>query len=350
MSIRCSSCVYGGMSMAVNPPTQPLMRYLLWATAATLGISGAAAALASAVSGFLVYQYAHARGQWGTDEPPDGVAEDVSFPAAPSAGSTVRLSGWFFQALGGGPGRGSAVVLCHGIGTGRRECLSIALRFSTAGYQVLCFDFRAHGMSDGQFSSVGLHETNDVIGAVQYLKQRPEVDPTRIGVVGFSMGAVATIQAAAQCADIAAVVADSAYASFLEAVRYSFRVVSRLPHFPIAPIAMLWAKWMVHVDPSHLRPVDVIARIAPRPILVTHGTLDEIVPLRHAYALFKAAEEPKELWIVPGARHVEARDQDPDGYFERIEHFLRQALSPSVRGAGLQAVYEAQPSATSVRP
>ena len=215
-------------------------------------------------------------------------------------------------------------MLCHGIGTGRRECLPIALRFSAAGYNVLCFDFRAHGMSDGQFSSVGLHETNDVIGAVQYLKQRPEVDPKRIGVVGFSMGAVATIQAAAQCADIAAVVADSAYASFLEAVRYSFRVVARLPHFPIAPVAMHWAKWMVHVDPSELRPVDVIGRISPRPILVTHGTLDEIVPLRHAYTLFKAAEEPKELWIVPGAHHVEARDQDPDGYFERIE-----ALSPS---------------------
>jgi len=325
------------------------MRYALWAMAAALGVSGAAAALVSAISGFLVYQYARARGQWGTDEPPDGRAEEVSFSSAPSAESTVRLSGWFFAALDRGSEPAPTILMCHGIGTGRRECLPIALRFSTAGYNVLCFDFRAHGMSDGQFSSVGLHETNDVIGAVQYLKQRPEVDPTRIGVVGFSMGAVATIQAAAQCADIAAVVADSAYASFLEAVRYSFRVVARLPHFPIAPIAMHWAKWIVHVDPSHLRPVDVIGRIAPRPILVTHGTLDEIVPLRHAHILFKAAEEPKELWIVPGARHVEARDQDPDGYFERIERFLRQALTPAGLGSRAHSVYEAQPSATSVR-
>jgi fermentation-respiration switch protein FrsA (DUF1100 family) len=280
-----------------------------------------------------VYQYARARGQWGTDEPPEGMAEDISFT---SAIDNVGISGWFFNAHAAGPA--PAVVLCHGIGTGRRECLPIALRFSAAGYNVLCFDFRAHGRSAGQFSSVGLHETNDVIGAVQYLKQRPEVDPKRIGVVGFSMGAVATIQAAAQCADIAAVVADSAYASFLEAVRYSFRLVARLPHFPIAPIAMHWARWIVHVDPSHLRPVDVIGRIAPRPILVTHGTLDEIVPLRHAYTLFKAAEEPKELWIVQGARHVEARDQDPDGYFERIEHFLSQALvTPAVHAVGTRA-------------
>ncbi|MDQ6669827.1 MAG: alpha/beta fold hydrolase [Chloroflexota bacterium] len=331
----------GTSTHATPGPAQPVVRYLLWGTAATLGVSGAAAALISAVSGFLVYQYARARGQWGTDEPPEGLAEDVKFA---SAQDNMRLSGWFFKALGGGPA--PAVVLCHGIGTGRRECLPMALRFSAAGYNVLCFDFRAHGMSDGQFSSVGLHETDDVIGAVEYLKQRPEVDARRIGVVGFSMGAVATIQAAARCHDIAAVVADSAYASFLEAVRYSFRLVSRLPHFPVAPIAMRWAKWMVHVDPGLLRPVDVIGRITPRPILLTHGTLDEIVPVRHAYTLFKAAEEPKELWVVPEARHVEARDLDPQGYFERIERFLHQALSPSGLVASAPAA-QAQSSATS---
>jgi uncharacterized protein len=327
MSMAVDTRRAGAGTFSTPNPAQPLMRYVLLATAAALGVSGAAAALVSAVSGFLVYQYARARGQWGTDEPPHGRAEDVRFT---STFDNVRISGWFFRALDSGSNPAPAIVLCHGIGTGRRECLPIALRFSGAGYNVLCFDFRAHGMSDGQFSSVGLHETNDVIGAVQYLKQRPEVDPKRIGVVGFSMGAVATIQAAAQCTDIAAVVADSAYASFLEAVRYSFRVVVRLPHFPIAPIAMHWAKWIVHVDPSHLRPVDVIGRIAPRPILLMHGTLDEIVPLHHAYSLFQAAEEPKELWIIPGAHHVEARDQDPDGYFERVERFLGQALSLAV--------------------
>jgi fermentation-respiration switch protein FrsA (DUF1100 family) len=219
------------------------------------------------------------------------------------------------------------VVLCHGVWTGRRECLPLALRFREAGYNVLCFDFRAHGLSDGRFTSVGHHETNDVVGAVHYLKQRPEVDPARIGVVGFSMGGAATIQAAARCQDIAAIVADSAYASFVDAARYSFRLVTRVPHFPIAPIAMRWAKWMMNVDATQLRPVDVIGRISPRPVMLTHGVLDEIVPVRHAYTLFKAAEEPKDLWVVPGAHHVGARDNDPDAYFLRIERFLSRALS-----------------------
>lgn len=308
---------------ATPTPPQSILRVALWATAATLGVSGAATAAVGMIAGLLVYQYARARGQWGTDEPPDGMAEEVSFA---SAEDNVRISGWFFSA--GGQEPAPTILLCHGIWTGRRECLPMALRFAVAGYNVLCFDFRAHGLSDGRFTSVGHHETNDVLGAVEYLLQRPEVDPERIGVIGFSMGAAAAIQAAARSRHIAAVVADSAYANFLDAARYSFRLVTRVPHFPLASIAMHWAKWIVHVDASRLRPVDVIGQISPRPVLITHGGLDEIVPVRHAHTLFKAADEPKELWVVPEAHHVGARDIDPDGYFEKIERFLRLALTP----------------------
>jgi fermentation-respiration switch protein FrsA (DUF1100 family) len=284
------------------------------------------------LSGFLVYQYARARGIWGTDEPPEGAAEEVTFP---SAEDNTRISGWFFRAAGANAeSPAPAVVLCHGIWTGRRECLPLALRFRDAGYNVLCFDFRAHGLSDGRFISVGHLETNDVLGAVQYVGERPEVDGGRIGVIGFSMGAAATIQAAARCPAIAAVVADSAYASFVDAARYSFRVVTRMPHSPIlSQMAMQWAKWIVHVDAMQLRPVDVIGRISPRPVMLIHGDLDEIVPVGHASLLFKAAEEPKELWIAADAHHVGARDHDPDGYFLRVERFLSGALNPA--GAAL---------------
>jgi fermentation-respiration switch protein FrsA (DUF1100 family) len=102
----------------------------------------------------------------------------------------------------------------------------------------------------------------------------------------------------------------------------------------MAPLAIAWARWLVHVDAHELRPVDVVGRIAPRPLLITHGADDEIVPVRHAYTLFKAAEEPKDLWIVPGAHHVGARDTDPEAYFERVEAFLRDALEvPSLQAA-----------------
>ena len=310
-------------AQAAGNPAQSLWRYALLATAATLGVSGAVTAAVSMAAGFLVYQYARARGQWGSDEPPEGLAKEVTFP---SHDDGIRISGWFFKAdVTPAP----AVILCHGIWTGRRECLPLALRFRAAGYNVLAFDFRAHGLSDGKFTSVGHHETNDVLGAVDYVKTCDEVDPHRIGVIGFSMGAAASIQAAARCEDIAALVADSAYATFLDAAKYSFRLVTRVPHFPLAPLAMQWGKWIVNVDAAQLRPIDVIGRIAPRPVMIAHGALDEIVPVRHAHTLFKAAGEPKELWVEATAHHVGARDTDPDGYFARVEEFLAGALSPT---------------------
>jgi fermentation-respiration switch protein FrsA (DUF1100 family) len=303
----------------------PLWRYAFWATAATLGVSGAATAAISMLAGLLVYTYARPRGQWGTDEPPEGLAQEISFP---SAADSIRLSGWFFSAADATPeAPAPVVILCHGIWTGRRECLPLALRFQAAGYNVLTFDFRAHGLSDGRFTSVGHHETNDVLGAIEYVKNRVEVDTARIGVIGFSMGAAAAVQAAARNDDIVALVADSGYAAFLDAARHSFRVVTRVPHFPIAPMAMRWAKWMVNVDASQLRPIDVIGRVSPRPLLIAHGGQDEIVPVQHAHSLFKAAGEPKELWIEPGAHHVGARDSDTDGYFVRVERFFSAAFN-----------------------
>src|SRR5690349_12764341 len=119
----------------------PLLRYALWATFATLGVSGACAAIVSGVSAFLVYQYARARGIWGTGEPPAGAAEEVTFQ---SVEDELNISGWFFASRTAQPA--PAVVLCHGVWTGRRECLPLALRLWAAGYNVLCFDFRAHGL------------------------------------------------------------------------------------------------------------------------------------------------------------------------------------------------------------
>jgi fermentation-respiration switch protein FrsA (DUF1100 family) len=97
---------------------------------------------------------------------------------------------------------------------------------------------------------------------------------------------------------------------------------------------------MVNVDAGKLRPIDVIGRISPRPLLIAHGELDEIVPVRHAHSLFKAAGEPKELWIDPHAHHVGARDMDTDGYFQRIEKFFGAAFS----AVGLTSSGSARPT------
>src|ERR671933_138055 len=84
------------------------------ATAATLGVSGAAAAALGGISALLVYQYARARGIWGSDETPEGTVEEVAFASAEDG---LPLSGWFFTAPSSTPA--PTIVLCHGVWTGR---------------------------------------------------------------------------------------------------------------------------------------------------------------------------------------------------------------------------------------
>lgn len=300
-----------------NGPGSPR---LLLAAGAALGVGSVAAATLGGATAWLVYRLARARGSWGKGEPPDGLAQEVTFPSAEDA---TPLRGWFLPA----PTRAPAIILCHGVWTGRRECLPLALQFRQAGYNVLAFDFRAHGASGGQFISVGHHEMKDVLGAVQFLRVQPEVDAASIGVLGFSMGAASAINAAAHCPGIAAVIADSAYADFMDAVRYSFSEVNGLPQYPFAPLALQWARWIVGIDPRTLRPLDNVAALAPRPLLIIHGQDDTIVPVLHALQLYRAARQPKELWVQPGAGHVGARDAVPRDYFLRVERFFSRAFA-----------------------
>jgi uncharacterized protein len=294
------------------------------ATFALLGLSAAGVGLASGVVSLRVYQLARPRGIWGSDQPPDRLTENVVFPATDG----TRLSGWFLRASAFQPA--PTVIICHGLYTGRREGLPWALRLVEAGYNVLCFDFRAHGLSGGRYTTAGYYETGDVLGALGFVLSRPDVDVHRIGLLGFSMGAAASLQAGARCTRVAAVVADSAYASFVDAVHSSFRRVGKLPRYPFQPLALSAGRWLVGADPGALRPVDWIDQISPRPVFIIHGELDAIVPVRHARLLFLAAGEPKELWMVPGAHHVGARDIDPGAYFARVAGFFRQAFAATL--------------------
>ncbi len=307
-----------------SPPegstASPSARWLRM-TATALGLSGATAAVMSGMAGMILYRAARHRGVWGSGEPPESVVEDVEF----SSTDGVHIRGWFLSADSGAPA--PTLVMCHGVWTGRRECLPLGLTMRERGYNVLLFDFRAHGLSEGQYITVGHHEMYDVLGAVDYLQTRPDVDAQRIGIVGFSMGAASAIRAAAANPAIRAVVADSAYAAFVDAVRSSFRQVVHFPHYPFGPMALRMAKWLMRVDPQQLRPLDSIGLIAPRPVFIIHGEDDDIVPVRHASLLFKAAGEPKQLWVAPGAHHVGARDLYPDEYANRVDAFLRDALA-----------------------
>jgi dipeptidyl aminopeptidase/acylaminoacyl peptidase len=252
------------------------------------------------------------------DRSPDEVGigryEDVSFVTADG----LMLRGWYVPSQ-----NGAAVVLGHGHAANRTQLLPEAGILAHHGYGVLLFDFRAHGESEGDTTTLGDRERQDLDAAIGFVAARPAVDPERIGALGFSMGAAAVTLGAARDARLRAVVIEAAYPTLKEEVAFFFRAI------PLAgPIATLWGQLEAGSDLDAARPVDEICGISPRPVLLIYGIDDGEVPPGSAEAMFAAACEPKALWLVEGVGHGGYVEVVSREYKRRLLAFFDEALGP----------------------
>ena len=240
---------------------------------------------------------------------------DVDFPSRDG----LMLSGWFVP-----PTNGATIVLCHGFGGNRLMVGPIARMLIPHGFGVLMFDFRAHGRSPGDLSTWGWLETYDLLGALDFLQRRPEVDAARIGVLGFSLGGQVALRSAAQSELVRAVAAEgpspAVLADHILSKRLTLRKILFLPYF--------WLLYGYHSLLVLMRaPLGVtasMAKIAPRPLLlITGGEAGEKLFVRHLYA---QAGEPKMLYEIPEARHTEGSAARPEEYEQRLVEFFSQAL------------------------
>ncbi|MFQ6122858.1 MAG: alpha/beta hydrolase [Dehalococcoidales bacterium] len=246
--------------------------------------------------------------------------EDVSFP---SRGDELTLRGWYLPV----EDSEKVIIMLHG-GEGHRadpaaKMLDIAAGLVEHGYNVLMFDLRGHGESDGNRMSAGYYEKRDALGAIDYVKGRGF---KRIGVLGFSMGAATALMATAENGDVDAIVADSSFADLKDMMEPEFSKRTNFPKF-FLPTLLFMVKIMYGVDFNAIKPVELVSKLAPRPVFFIHGELDEIVPLEHAYRLQQASQNPQnQLWIVPQAGHVESYVTHPEEYLSKVTTFFDEAL------------------------
>jgi dipeptidyl aminopeptidase/acylaminoacyl peptidase len=204
--------------------------------------------------------------------------------------------------------------------------LARALILNQAGYSTLLFDFYGQGESDGDAVTLGFNERQDAVAAVEYLKTRDDVDDANLGILGISMGGSVAIMAAAMSPDIKAVVADSPFQSASRGIEEGFTRVTGLPRFPFSPIVLRFIRWRLGISPDEIVPIDQVAAISPRPLLLIHGTADADVSPGNSEALFAAAGEPKELVLLPGIEHASGMKDVPDDYTELIVGFFDRYL------------------------
>lgn len=223
------------------------------------------------------------------DQPQDYglVHEDVWFTTRDG----LKLHGWFLPAVGTPRGM---VVHCHGNAANVSAHIGLIEWLPRAGYHVLMFDYRGFGESQGRVTRAGT--IVDGHAAVDYALSRPEAQGLPLFAYGQSLGGSVAVVVAAERPEVRAVVAESPFSAYRSiAARHARRLV------PADWLARFLAT--ITVSDGH-DPIDVVARLAPRPLLVIAGERDEICFPEEARALYDAAGSPKDFWLVPGAEHL----------------------------------------------
>ena len=231
----------------------------------------------------------------------------------------TRLHGWFFPAgqAGGTPAK-ATVIHFHGNAENISTHVYSAVWLAREGFNVFAFDYRGYGQSDGEPDKDGIQE--DAAAAVRWVHGRPDVDPDRLIFFGQSLGAAIAVHLAAgpDGAGLRAVVLESGFSSY--------RAITR---DKLAASFLTWPfQWpLSFLVSDRYRPRDDIAKIAPVPVLIIHGTTDPVVPYHHAQALYAAAREPKTLWTIPDGGHTASFGRYGEIYRPRLVAFLDQRLA-----------------------
>jgi len=242
--------------------------------------------------------------------------EDISFTSREDG---LKLRGWFIPAASN-----NTVIFAHGYRKNRLQLdvpvLPIAKKVYEHGWNVLLFDFRNSGESEGKMTSVGQYEVNDLLGAVDYIRLEKKLSG-KIVLHGFSMGAATAIIAGAREKNVDGVIADSPFADLKPYLMENLSVWSGLPSIPFNQAFLIVVPPLTGLDANKVSPIKELPKLAGRPLLLIHGDKDTDVPLKNSM-LLKNAYPQAELWVVPGAAHVKNYEVAGEKYIAKVIEFL----------------------------
>jgi dipeptidyl aminopeptidase/acylaminoacyl peptidase len=249
-----------------------------------------------------------------------GMAYDnITFKTADKAQLTIR--GWWI------PRQDSkrVLIMVHAKDGTRTFLLPLSYRLWQEGFNILLFDTRGQGQSEGDRYSFGYHEKFDVVGAVNFVKAKG-FQPQSIGVVGWSMGAAISLQAMAETPDIKAGVMESSFGNLERVILHSFNPATGLPEF-FYPGVKLAALLFDDIDISRTNPQEDFPRLGDRKIFLIHTQNDEVIPVAEFQHLLQAGGiSVADNWLVGDSKHVRSFQDHPDEYIKRVVAFFNREL------------------------
>jgi pimeloyl-ACP methyl ester carboxylesterase len=248
----------------------------------------------------------------------------------------LKLVGYLFTRLHAQ----ANVLLCHGYRGSKEFMYGYIDMFPQC--NVLMFDFRAHGQSEGDIISIGCHEYKDVIAAAKYMKQLtkgPNGKDLPMIFVGVSMGGSSAIKAAEHDKGLCnALIIDSAYSDLRRMMLRGFTLRVGLPYYPFFPMLKFLFQHWASCDISMMNVMKSVENLT-LPIMFIHSCNDSFTPPSHSLRLYahSVSKNPK-IWIGPVCRHGWLHSYYSDIYKKKVFKFLRKSgivLEPVLQEAQL---------------
>ncbi|WP_461865528.1 alpha/beta hydrolase [Thermococcus sp.] len=234
----------------------------------------------------------------------------------------LRLHAWWID-----QGNEKTIIPLHGYTASKWEeiymkpTLEILLK---GGYNVLVFDFRAHGKSEGKYTTIGDKELIDVLSAVDWIRENKSAKAQKIGLIGFSMGAIVTIRALAEDERICCGIADSPPIYMDRTGARGLKYFAKLPiwlYSIVKPITL----WI-----SRGKIINIIeyANKIKKPLLLIAGKKDPLVMIKEVEEFYKKNKKinPEvNLWVSEAA-HVRTINISRDCYETHVLEFFGKML------------------------
>lgn len=228
--------------------------------------------------------------------------EDVYFKSS----DDTKLHGWFLKPKGQEPK--GAMVFHHGNSGAVGYHLGLITWAVNSGYQVLLYDYRGFGKSEGKVDREGI--ISDAHAAILYLQNRPDVQAKQVFSFGHSLGGAKSLAAIGrnEVPNLAGVVCFAGFSSYQKMAR------------------KFAGEFGANLIKDDFSPRDLIEKISPVPLLIIHGENDKVVPVEQGKELFEKAKEPKKIFLVKDAGHNDALHVRDRETIKKTLHWMKTVL------------------------
>ena len=240
--------------------------------------------------------------------------EDIEFTTK----DNLKIKGWLIKSKE----NRATVILCHGLFATMDDMIDCIPFLHHTGYNVVAFDFRNCGRSEGKITTLGYYETAELNSAVDFVLKQESLSHNIIAW-GKSMGAAVALLEASKNPNIQGVIAESSFLSFKQTIAHHAKLLYGLPPFPMVYLTIFWVKVRTGIDPDKVDIINAVKKLDDKPVLFVGSEADERIPAKDAKRLFdECSSKNKELWITKEGEHGGIFDANKNEYEKRVIEFL----------------------------